>query len=46
MFKQGTPLGLEADTLAVLVPQSDGKPVIPDIVYESYRDIIDNIMSG
>ena len=45
MFRQGTPLGLEADTLAVLVPQSDGKPVVPDIVMESYRDIIDKIIS-
>ncbi len=43
-FKQGTPLGIEADTLAVLVPQSSGEPIIPDIIKESWKDVINRVI--
>ncbi len=43
-FKQGTPLGIEADTLAVLVPQSSGEPIIPDIIKESWKDVINQVI--
>ncbi len=43
-FKQGTPLGIKADTLAVLVTKNGDDLIIPDIIKEPWKDVINRII--